>query len=459
MAKNYSLTWDPAAGAFPLSPHSGGRYVVDTGGRPWCIQAEFHWQFLFQTDADVDTYLANRKAKGFNAIVCSAPNTSAPVNTSDGQAPFTTSSPTYYLDTPNAAFFARVKALIDRAAAQGFAILFFYTYAGYAGHQWYDVVADAHNTQAVCYNYGLFLGALLKQCPNVVLMSGGDFTMPSGETRTRMHKILEGIKAAGCYWMAGSEWGDPDTIATDQAGYICGLDRASDQQLHSFYGEGPAYNGRTYLAADRAYTSATTLPTYVQEAYQFEGTYVAGFDGSREGCRKRAFWARLAGGNAGENSGQVDLANSADLGKLENSCALDTAKRFALFGSLSWHLHKPSGTASVSAHGPSGSAAYCGRLLITTTNTQNDSLIAASMASDGSSLLAYVPPTGIGVTTFSVDLRSMSAGTKTARWFNPTTGGYSNASPSTVDNTPSAQSFTTPGNNGTGTNDWVLVIG
>jgi hypothetical protein len=444
---------------FPLAAHASGRYLVTASGTPWPIQSEFHWNYPFQTDTDVDTYLANRRAKGFNSITCSAPNTSSPINTSDGQAPFTTSSPTYYLDTPNTAFFARVQFLIDRAAAQGFAALFFYSYTGYAGGQWYDVIADAHNTQAVCYNYGLFLGGWLKNCPNVVLMSGGDYTMPSGETRTRVHKILEGIRSAGCYWIAGSEWGDPDTIATDQAGFSCGLDPHSfDQQLHSFYGEGASYNGRTYITADRAYTSGTVLPTYIQEARQYQGSYAPG-DFSREACRRQAFWSRLAGGIAGENSGQVDLANSADLTKLENSCALDTALRLALFSSLSWHLHQPSGTASVSAHGPSGSSAYCGRLLVTTTNTQDDSLIASSIASDGSSLLAYVPPTGTGTTTFSVDCRSLSGGTKTARWWNPTTGSYSNASPSTVTNALSAQSFTTPGNNGSGTNDWVLQLG
>jgi hypothetical protein len=431
--------------------------VQTAGGVPFPIQCEFYWNYPFQSDADALTYLDNRSAKKFNAITCSAPNTGSPVNTSDGQAPFTTSSPTYYLDTPNSAFFARVKALIDRAAAKGFACLFFYNYVGYNGGQWYDVIADAHNTQTVCYNYGLFLGAWLKQCPNVVLMNGGDYTLPSGETQTRCHKILEGIRDAGCYWIAGSEWGDPDSIATDQAGFTCGLNpRSYDQQLHSFYGEGASYNGRTYPTADRAYTSATTLPVYIQEARQYQGSYAPG-DFSREACRKQAYWSRLAGGIAGENSGQVDLAN-AGVGapvQLENDCALDTSIRFGLFNSISWWMHQPSGTASVSAHGGSGSSAYCGRLLITTTNTQDDSLIAASIASDGSSLLAYVPPTGTGTTTFSVDLRSMR-GTSIARWFNVATGAYTAIS--SYANSLSAQSFTTPGNNGTGTNDWVLVL-
>jgi hypothetical protein len=44
-----------------------------------------------------------------------------------------------------------------------------------------------------------------------------------------------------------------------------------------------------------------------------------------------------------------------------------------------------------------------------------------------------------------------------ARWYNPTSGAYSAVSGSPFPNTGS-QSLSTPGNNGTGTSDWALVL-
>jgi hypothetical protein len=50
---------------------------------------------------------------------------------------------------------------------------------------------------------------------------------------------------------------------------------------------------------------------------------------------------------------------------------------------------------------------------------------------------------------------TVMSGTSRARWYNPTTADYSAIG--TLTNT-GTQSFTPPGNNGSGYNDWVLVI-
>lgn len=84
--------------------------------------------------------------------------------------------------------------------------------------------------------------------------------------------------------------------------------------------------------------------------------------------------------------------------------------------------------------------------------------VAAAQANDGSFMLIYAPTTsGGGVQTFTVDTRSM-AGTSNCRWYDPTGGGYQPASPVTVNNAQSAQSFSTPGTNSAGDNDWFLVL-
>jgi hypothetical protein len=55
---------------------------------------------------------------------------------------------------------------------------------------------------------------------------------------------------------------------------------------------------------------------------------------------------------------------------------------------------------------------------------------------------------------FTVDL-TILRGPVRARWFNPASGAYTLAAES-LPNTESHR-FVTPGDNGTGTNDWVLV--
>ena len=48
-------------------------------------------------------------------------------------------------------------------------------------------------------------------------------------------------------------------------------------------------------------------------------------------------------------------------------------------------------------------------------------------------------------------------GSASGRWYNPTSGQYTTIAGSPFANTGS-RTFTTPGNNGTGTNDWLLVL-
>jgi hypothetical protein len=49
------------------------------------------------------------------------------------------------------------------------------------------------------------------------------------------------------------------------------------------------------------------------------------------------------------------------------------------------------------------------------------------------------------------------SGPANARWYNPTDGTYRSIAESPLANSGS-RDFTTPGDNGTSTNDWVLVL-
>src|SRR4029453_39145 len=64
-----SLSTALAAPAWPLKINPGGRYLETQDGTPFLIAADTAWCMVNGlTDAEIDTYLAARKAQGFNAI-------------------------------------------------------------------------------------------------------------------------------------------------------------------------------------------------------------------------------------------------------------------------------------------------------------------------------------------------------------------------------------------------------
>jgi hypothetical protein len=106
-----------------------------------------------------------------------------------------------------------------------------------------------------------------------------------------------------------------------------------------------------------------------------------------------------------------------------------------------------------------GYGTYCDN---SPSNDCGSNYVAAARTSDGALIIAYIPsdgaiiqsPNATGKHSLTVNLTKLS-GQATAKWFNPATGAYTTIG--TVPNTGS-RTFTTPGGNGSGYNDWVLVI-
>jgi hypothetical protein len=83
--------------------------------------------------------------------------------------------------------------------------------------------------------------------------------------------------------------------------------------------------------------------------------------------------------------------------------------------------------------------------------------VVSAAAPDGTLLVAYVPDAHSGALT--VVLSAMSGSTR-ARWYDPSTGTYLPDSSGTgyVLANSGTHAFTTPGTNGAGANDWVLLL-
>jgi hypothetical protein len=163
----------------------------------------------------------------------------------------------------------------------------------------------------------------------------------------------------------------------------------------------------------------------------------------------------VGGGTAGQNfgtSGGWNVIHKPDADgryvdfrtALDSPGSNDMQHQFALYDSLPWFDLMPSGM----------QPGFFGRDLVAQGQGDGLSYIAAAGTADHRWLLAYVPP-GTDARSFGVDLAAM-AGPTQARWYNPTGGTYTLIAGG-LDNAGVGQ-FTTRGDNGTGTNDWVLVL-
>jgi hypothetical protein len=85
--------------------------------------------------------------------------------------------------------------------------------------------------------------------------------------------------------------------------------------------------------------------------------------------------------------------------------------------------------------------------------TGGDDWVTSAATPDGRYLVAYIPHAH-GSSSITIDT-TILAGTADAKWFDPSSGAYTNAG--RVDNT-STHKFSPPGRNGDQAGDWVLLV-
>jgi hypothetical protein len=454
----------PPTPVYPLMVASGGRYLVDQSFMPWRIQADSAW-FLSSnaTPAQVDAYLANRKAKGFNSFYLMAMVPPGGYGAADsfwsskgfatggsynykGDKPFTT---TNNFLTPNETYWAWIDTIIDKAAAQGIAVMFWYNYLGYAGgaQGWASVVSGM--TQANATAWGTWLGNRYKGKANVIWGSCGDFTPPPGsQLETNVVATINAIRAAGATQPWVTELSNPNTVPSIDDPTIGNL-----LETNAYYGYGPSGHYEVYWDADRAYR-ASTKPVWAQETgYEYENNTGSAPSNTQYLCRRTRFWNSLAGGTAGDGFGsanvwQLNWSNLAT--SLDSPGSVQSGIAFQFLATLPWWDLRPSGT------GPG----YAGKTLITagagTWGGGSVNTVVSALSTDQRVLVAYVPGSNNGSAALSVtvDMTAMAGATR-ARWWNPFSGASTDIATG-LTNT-GARVFTTPGPNGDG-NDWVLVL-
>jgi hypothetical protein len=440
-----------------LKVSTNGRYLEDQHGRPWRVKADAAWLMSSKATPDeVDEYLAIRRAQGFNSFylmamvhpggyLVAAPN--AP-NDWRGDPPFATPGAFSSAGATPASrrYWDWIDSIIDKAAARNMVVMLAYSYLGAGGGDqgWYQDILDQPGRRSL-FDWGVWLGKRYKDRKNVIWFGLGDFTPPGGSEGSILTRtIAEGIRSAGAEQLFMAEPSAPDSIPSEVPGFGSIVDQ------NSFYGYGPNGSGTVYETASRAWTSSPTKPAWMQEGtYEYENNW-GHFSGEPWDTRRGRFWSVLAGGTAGDGFGSKDVWQWQGIPKSLSSPGADYSRyAFDLFDSLPWWELEPSGS----------DGARAGLELIPAGRGEwgEPNYITSAVTSDREWLLAYVPVMREGQRMFSVAMSALD-GRARARWFDPTSGNYIAISDGYEYANTGTRTFTTPGEHGDGTDDWVLVI-
>jgi hypothetical protein len=412
------------APAYPLTVAAGGHGLVDQNGVPFLMTGDAAWSLIAQlSDEDADLYLQNRKQMGFSTILVNLIehefSANAPADIY-GISPFTGSP----FITPNPAYFAHVDHILQSAAQKGILVLLDPTYLGYdcGGQGWCAEVQAASLADMTAW--GQFLGSRYASFDNIIWVMGGD-TDPTA-VKAKLQAVVSGIR----------QYDTRHPFTAHNNGEMMGTSPWAGEAwltVNSLYTYDPAY-----LMAQTAYGITPSIPFFLIEAgYENEGAV------TEQGLRAQSYWTVLSGGFGhvfgncpiwhfgGDTSGT--FCSGVDWqAQLGNQGSLNMQHFSALFHSRHWYQLLPdqAHTALTGGYGTSGGSDFA----------------AAAYASDGSSIIAYLP-TSRAVTVSG----SLLAGPlMRAWWYNPQTGASTEIGAYATTGT---QSFTPPASG-----DWVLVV-
>ena len=420
----------PAAGqaAFPLHLEAGKRYLIDAAGTPFLMQGDSPWSLIVQlTREQVDVYLDDRRARGFNTLLVNLLEhafANNPPKNVYGQGPFLT--PGDY-STPNEEYFAHADWVIRRAGEKGFLVLLVPSYLGYEGGSqgWYQEMLANGTTKL--RNYGRYLGQRYSSFANVIWTHGGDYNPPN---KAVVNEVVAGIREFDTRVLHTAHCA-PEMPA---AGYWSG---DGWLQINNVY----TYN-TVYSSALAQYARPGQMPFFfIEGRYENEAN-----EGNEQRVRVQAYQALLSGA-MGQVFGNNPIWNFNGPGLYPTSLTWQQALGgrgsqsmthvHSLFAARSWWTLVPDATNSLLTSGLSSGL---------------DRAVAAR-SSDSAYAIAYMPSTR----AVTIDMSQLAGPKVAARWYDPAAGTYAPVAGSPYA-AAGTQTFRPASNNAANFGDWVLVL-
>jgi hypothetical protein len=418
-----TVTVSGPPGIYPLRVGPTSRYLVDQTGKPFFMIGDAAWSLIAQLpDSAADSYLAARQQLGFNTVL---------VNLLEHK--FADNAPADYYNippftgalftTPNEAYFAHVDHILQTAAQKGLVVLLVPAYVGNdcSDEGWCVELQGASTADLT--TWGQYVGNRYKDYSNIVWVVGGDADPSAWGVKDKLQAMVDGIlqKDTNHLFTAHNQ---------HQSEAIDPWTGASWLNVNNYYDHGHTL----YQPALAAYQVTPTMPYFLIEAvYDGEGA-------SSQELRAQSYWTALSGGfghvygdcpmwGFGTRTSSSFCSSTDWRAALTNDGSHNMQYLAQLFLARQWHLLVPDQAHTALTSGLSSGTDYA----------------TAAVASDGSSIIAYLP----SARTVTVNGSALGP-SMTAWWYDPSSGVSSSAG---TFSTATTHEFTPPGSG-----DWVLVV-
>lgn len=439
MTSNRAAPVVTAGSTWPLKVSPNKRYIVDGNGVPFYIKGDSSQVLNSIADTDILNYYSVRKSQGFNAnwtqMYGDRPGYTAYLH----GKPFTGGDKVHTdVSTPNAAYWDHVQWTCDRAKDNGMVV--FLGGPGVNGGQG-DISDFTQNGTAKCTQFGTFLGNRFKDQGNIIWHIGNDYSAQNAPaTDNIILAFADALLAAdtGNHPMAIQFVPNPNTSWEKSTAW------RSRVIFNDIYTYKPMYD-----RCKIAYQEQNSKPSYLFETlYEDDGSTTNGRHGYRGTAlvlRMEMFWSVLWGANAGYVYGHEGLWGGQTNWRpdwVNSNIAGETARGFAfLERNKAWELVPDFNHTFVT--GNYGSFVNGGTAF--SFDITQPSVTATVSGVDPTKTTALVYMERQRATPFNFGIM---AGPAVARWWNPSTGVYTNAGTFT-----SAQTLTPPS-----ARDWCLEV-
>ena len=421
----------PDQPAFLTSVSDNGRYFLDQYGQPFLVRGDSPWALMTRlSPEEAQIYLADRERHGFNSLIVSLLGAEAnggpsdDGSTLDGLRPFVEGDVVDWQEL----YWQRMEDYLRLAAEHGITV-FLYPIDGW-------VVGTSFVPSSIdrCRDYGAKVAQRFRKLPNIVWMSGGDYT--PGEDAERgsdvdrcIDALMRGIRGTGDGRPFSIQLWYDKSISTESPFWAR---RADWNFAYSYY--------PTYKAVLDAYRHEPAIPVLFGEGnYEGENNQPDTPATTDETLRRQVLWA-LTSGAAGDFMGSDDWEFHDGWQQRLSTPGVEQVSRLRdLFSELPWWALVPDLRGELVTSGR-GERITADRPL----DVLDNDYATAARSRDGRYAVVYVPT----ARTLTLDL-SLLADDVSLAWVDPSSGARS-----PVERTPL---LTTPGSNDAGGSDWLLV--